>query len=1016
MTFSKLWIQRPVLTCVFSLILIILGLIHFNKLPIRHLPNINKPIVHIDTEYPGASPELVEKEITTPLENTLSGIAGIDTLRSTSFLGKSRINIDFQLGVDINELISEIRNKMSAVQKQLPLDSHPPIVSKNDADANPVAIIGFFDNAKTPLEITDFVARYIKPILQEVQGVGEVIYHGQRDWAVKIALDPIRMAAHKISVADIKNALLQQNIDIPSGQIKSTNRFFTVVARARLEKAQHFADLIVAHPNNQLIRLNEIATIHVESENEDNLFRINGKSAVGLAVLAQSTANPIEVAAALRKTLTSLRANLPNGFECQFIFDSTRFIRQSIHEVYKTFTEGALVVALVIFLALGSLRAAIIPIITIPICLISAFWPMAWFGFEINNISLLALVLAIGLVVDDAIVVLENCHRHLQNGLGPMQAALKGSNEINFALVAMTITLAAVYAPMGFINGFTGKLFLQFGVTLAISVLISGIVALTLSPMMCSRLLKKLDNKQTFWVDKQFLKFGNRYARILLVLLKHPKRIVTLILFTGLIGLYCYQHMGAELAPTEDQSYILGPVASPTNASTVYTDHYSRKLEAIYAAIPEKDSYLISVKPASAFTLLQLVPWDKRSRTQKEISNDLSEKMQAIVGVNAFPVSPNPLGRHSGNSQFNLALLGNTSYFRLNEIGNEIIKQLASNPDLRHIRNNLALDNDQVEVEIDRHLAADLDVNIADIAEVLATMLGGANPVNFNYEGQSYKVILQLQQAERRDIEVLNKLYVLNGHNQVIPLSSLIHVKHGIGPDNFPHLNRLRSAMITAELSPGAHLNEVISQTEKLLQRNLPEDVQYRFMGLIKDYLESSGSSLYAFLLALVFIYLVLAAQFESFIDPLIILLSVPFSLVGALIALYLSGHNLTIYTNIGMLTLVGLIAKHGILITEFANQQIQLTGNRLTAVIQSAQIRLRPILMTTLAMVLGALPLALATGAGSESRQQLGIVIIAGMTIGTLFSLFVVPLAYLFIPRRRFMESDEVEQIAVQL
>ncbi len=993
---------------VFTLILIIVGLIHFDKLPLRHLPNIDRPTIHIATDYDGASPELVEKEITIPLENAISGISGIDMLSSTSLLGKSRINIDFQLGVDINEAVSDIRNKLSALQSKLPKDSHSPTVSKNDADANPVAVIGFSDKSRNPLEITDYVNRNIKPILQEIKGVGEVSFHGGRDYAIKIALDPVRMAAHKVTVAEVKAALMQQNIDVPSGQIKSENRYYTVVTHARLQNAKHFSDLIISQRHQHPIRLAEIARVRVASENEDNLLRINGKSAVGLAILAQSTANPVEVAAAVKKVISSLRQQLPAGFSIQIVFDSTGFIKQSIHEVYKSFIQAILFVGLVVFLFLGNFRAAMIPIITIPICLIAAFWPMHWLGFELNTLTLLALVLAIGLVVDDAIVILENCHRHMQSGLAAKQASILGSNELVFAILAMTITLAAVYAPMGFVAGFTGKLFLQFGTTLALAVVFSGLIALTLSPMMCSKLLKVEEGRYNRWLNLHFEKLAGRYQKSLNFALNHPRALIATLLLLCFLGFICYLRLGAELAPAEDQSYIIGPISSPTNSSTHYTDQYSRELEAIYETIPEKAAYLTSVKPSSAFTLLKLAPWGERNRSQKEISNALSEKMQKITGVSVFPVNPNPLGHRGGaNSQISVSLLSNSSYLKLNDISSEIVKILAEDPRLRHVKNNLALDSEQIDINIDRQLAADLDVNVADVAELLSTMLGGSNPVNFNYDGQSYKVILQLQQSDRRDVAVLSKLYVQSGRGRMIPLSTLIKIENTIGQDSLPHLNRLRAANISAELMPGAHLNDVITAVKQLLKEKLPDDTQYRFIGSVKDYIESADSSFYAFLLALLFIYLVLAAQFESFIDPLIVLFSVPLCLVGAVVALYVFGENLSIYTNIGMVTLIGLITKHGIMITEFANTQLKLGKTKREAIIESARIRFRPILMTTLAMVLGALPLALASGAGAESRRQLGLVISFGMTIGTLFSLFVVPFAYLLISRRVSLNSE---------
>lgn len=1013
MTFPERCIKRPVFTIVLTLLLVITGLLHFKQLPVRHLPNIDKPVVTIMTVFDGASPDLIEKEITIPIENVLTSVPGVDLIRSTSLLSKSRVYVEFQLGVDINEAVNEIRNKMSALQPRLPLGSEAPTVSKNDDDANPVVVIAFHDPNKNALELTDYITRNIKPQLQEIQGVGEVIYHGARDYAVKIALDPVKMAARGITVADIKRTLTQQNIDVPSGQIKSKNRYYTVVTHARIQNVKHFAELVIAKRNNQLIRLGEVAIIKVGSEHEDSLLRVNGKPAVGLAILAQSTANPVEVAQAVNQELKRLRPTLPVGFQAEVVFDSTHFIQESIHQVYKTFIEAALFVGFVVFLFLGSLRAALIPIITIPICLICTFWPMYWLGFELNSLTLLAMVLAIGLVVDDAIVILENCHRHMETGLSAMQATIKGSNEIMFAVIAMTLTLSAVYAPMGFVTGFTGKLFLQFGFTLALTVIYSGIIALTLSPMMCSRLMKKGHSPYQNWLDRQFARLGHAYRCNLKNTLQKPTLLVMSLVALAGAGTLSYQKLGAEIAPVEDQAYIIGPVSSPTNSSTAYTDYYTRELEAIYESIPEKVAYMVSIKPAAAFTLLKLAPWNKRSRSQKEISQDLSDKMQKIPGINVFPVSPNPLGHRSGgNSQFSLALVSNTSYFRLNEVGAGLVKRLSKDPLLRHVKNNLALDSEQVDITINRQLAADLEVNLADIAELLSTMLGGNNPVNFNYDGQAYKVILQLQQAQRSDIAILNKLYVQSGRGRMIPLTTLVEINNSIGPDSLPHLNRQRSATITAELAPNAHISIVVSRVEHLLHDYLPDDIQYHFTGAIKDYLESSGSSLSAFLLALLFIYLVLAAQFESFTDPLIVLLSVPLSLAGAALILFLCGESLSIYTNIGMITLIGLITKHGIMITEFANQRLQQGQDKLTAVLTSAEARLRPILMTTMAMLLGALPLALAFGAGAESRRQLGIVILGGMSVGTFFSLYVVPFAYCLLSRRKPVETADTVKV----
>lgn len=1016
MRLSQFFVQRPVFTIVFTFLLMIAGLLSFSGLALRHLPDINKAVVNISTEYEGASPELVEKEISIPIENALSGIPGIDSINSTSKLGKSYITVDFQLGTDVNEAVNDIRNKMSAIQRKLPLGSDAPSVRKNDANANPVMVLGFEDKQRSALDITDYVNRFIKPVIQEINGVGEVSYYGAREYAVKIAIDPVKMAARKITVSDIKKALTQQNIDIPSGQIQSKNRYYTVVTQARIDKAKHFADLVITRKNNHLIRLSEVAQVNIGNENEENLLRINGKPAIGLAVLAQSTANPVDVAQRIYETLKQLHSSFPKSFKASVVFDSTLYIKQSIYQVFKTFLEAVLFVALVVFLFLGDLRSALIPIVTIPICLVATFWPMQLLGFDLNTLTLLAMVLAIGLVVDDAIVVLENCHRHMQQGKSAIKAAIEGSQEITFAIIAMTITLAAVYAPMGFVDGFTGKLFLQFGVSLSLAVLISGLVALTLSPMMCAKLLKSHKNRYTSWLDNFFNRLAHWYQISLQYVLKQKLFFSLLILVCLLTGVYCYQHIKAELAPLEDQSYIIAPISSPTNSSTAYTDKYARELESIYDAVAEKQTYLMSVRPSGAFSLLKLVPWEKRQRSQQQISQDLNKKMEQLTGVSVFPVTPHPLGRNSNNSRFSFALLGHTSYKRLNLISNDVIKALNHIPELRQIKNNLVLDSEQINIDINRQLAADLQVNLADVAELLSTTLGGSNPVNFNYDGQAYKVIVQLDQSLRQDVSILNSLYVQSERKEMIPLSALIQMNTSIGPDALPHLNRMRTATITAELTENAHMDKVIAKVEHVLQQQLPSDIQYRFTDGVKDYLESSGHSLYAFALALLFIYLVLAAQFESFIDPFIVLTTVPLCLIGALFTLWLFNGSLNIYTNIGMVTLIGLISKHGIMITEFANQLKQQGKDKLSATVESATIRLRPILMTTSAMILGAIPLILATGAGSESREQLGFVIIGGLVVGTFFSLYLVPMMYLLFSRRkRQTESTEAQIIQNQ-
>ncbi|WP_367606304.1 efflux RND transporter permease subunit [Legionella sp. W05-934-2] len=1000
MGFSEFFIKRPIFTCVLMVLICAIGLISLKQLPLRHLPNITTPTVSIYTNYPGADPQLVEKEITIPIENSLSTIAGVKSVRSNSYLGKSWVNVDFQLGVNLVDAVNDIRNNVAELASHLPMGTKAPSVYKKDEDVNPVAIIGFNAPHLDALQITDYVKRYTKPELEEIPGVGEVDFFGSKEYAVRIALDPIKMAARGVSVAQVKKAFIDQNIDIPSGQIKSTNRYYTVITSAKVKQAQSFDHLVIAQSNGIAVHLSDIGKVSVAEDNNERLLRINGKDAIGLAILPQSTANPLELAKRVKNEIHHINQTLNNGMQATIVFDSTSYIKASIKEVLKTFVEATLFVAVVVFLFLGNLRAAIIPIITIPICLIAVLAPMSWMGYDLNTLTMLAMVLAIGLVVDDAIVVLENCHRHIHNGQSSLKAALIGSKEITFAVIAMTLTLAAVYAPMGFVEGFTGRLFQQFGITLALTVFISGIVALTLSPMMCAYLLTTKSTRLSSKVNDLFMRLGQMYQKSLKWVFSHLKLFSLICLSLMTLGILCFNQIGAEIAPEEDQSYIIAPVSSPTNASLSYTDYYVRQIEKIYNQVDEQTTFLTSVRPESAFTLLKLTPWENRSRSQQEISQWLSKKFNQLTGVSVFARSPQPLGQSSSQQSFSFALTGNTSYERLHKIAKGITQTMEKNPIFSHVRNQLTIDSEQLELQINRKLANDLQVNLSDIAELLSTMLGGANPVEFNFAGQSYPVIMQLDQPNQHDIGIINQLFVQSARGKMIPLSNLITVSTNTAPNNLPHLNRQRSANISAEIAPGYDMHDAIVAIDNLCKQLLPDDVHYQFTGSSQDFIESNGQAIFAFVLALFFIYLVLAAQFESLIDPLIILLSVPLCLCGAIFALFLTGTSLSIYSQIGMITLIGLIAKHGIMITEFANAHLHESQDVLAAITESATIRLRPILMTTLAMALGALPLLFAHGAGAESRGQLGLVIFTGLCFGTICCIYVVPVAYYLIRR----------------
>lgn len=1021
MNIPSLCIRRPVFTIVISLMMIILGVMAFHDLPVRYLPDIDKPVISISTAYPGASPQLIEQEVTTPIENELAGISGVDNMHSTSSLGMSQVKIRFNLGVNISEQLDDIRNKLASIRKHMPSDVEPPVIRKVDGGGNPAVIFAFTDKNKSAIAISDYVNRYVFNQLEEVDGVGEVFFFGGHSYAIRIGLQPDKMAARSVTIADIKNAMAQQNLNVPSGQIKSRNRYYTVITNARFKDAQQFKKLIIKVQNGYAIHLSDVATVVVGPEDVESALRVDGQPAVGLGVIPQSTANPVTVAKKAIATINHLRSTLPNGMQAKVVYNKANFIKQSINEVYRTLIEAIIFVVLVVFLFLGNMRSALIPIVTVPICLLAVFWPMSLLGYSINTLTLLALVLAIGLVVDDAIVMLENIYRHIQKGMTPIQAAFKGSREIVFAIIAMTVTLAAVFAPLGFTGGLTGKLFLQFGITLSAAVIISGFVALTLSPMMCGRFLQnKQEGKFSAWLDRLFAKLTASYKNGLRwVFNKRIYVVLLLILFSG-GGYYLYHTLPSELAPTEDQGAIIGVVSSPNNSSFSYTNAYTKQIEKLYDAIPEKQAYLMAAgfpDPSSAFSILILKPWQQRERSQKQISAELGKKMRAIPGIDAFPVSPAPLGRrHSNNHGLSIRMMTTGSYASLNTVMNNMVTQLEQYPGLSNVSNNLQLNSAQFRVDINRNLAADMHVNVGDIANTIATMLGGSNPGNFEYDGQSYKIILQLPRSQRGDVAALKQLYVANREGKMVPLANLISISNDIGPSELPHFNRMRSAELSAEITPGYNMGEAIKFIQQQFKQ-LPENVKYQFSGGAKDYTQTLGRTAMAFMLALLFIYLVMAAQFESFVDPLIILFAVPLSLVGALLSLKLSGGTINIYSNIGMVTLIGLISKHGILITEFANQLRKQGYELREAVIEAAALRLRPILMTTAAMVLGALPLALASGAGAASRQQIGWVIVGGMLIGTFFSLVVVPVAYSYLARKQLKATivDETHNVATQ-
>jgi multidrug efflux pump len=1009
MSFTEFFIRRPAFTIVVSLVLLIIGILSYSALPLRWITNITIPVVAVLTNYDGASASLVESQITTPIEASLSGVNGVDMMFSRSAQSNSQVVLLFKLGQNINSVIEDVRSNLQSITGTFPTAVKAPIIVKDDRNSSPIMFLSFADSKRSNQELSDYVKQFILPRLQTLDGVGSIETNGDRQPAMRIWLDPLKMAAANIAVTDVATVLNDQNAQVPSGQIRGPDRFYNVVTDETLKTPAEFNDLIIRDNLNQVIRIKDIGQAIVDAENIDSAFRTNGQPAIALGIVPQSTANPLKVAELVATEFQKITKALPASMQAKIVFNQADFIKASIQHVYSSLLEAVILVLIVIFIFLGSWRAAIIPIATIPICLVATFGAMLLFKVSINTITLMAFVLAIGLVVDDAIVVLENITRHIEQGSTPFAAAIMGSKEITFPIIAMTITLAAVYAPIAFTSGMLGAVFWDFAITLASAVIFSGVVALTLSPMMSARFLQPAQTNNTYhhWLQNKFLILQNNYQRLLNYFFKRRALVMLTLFLIGLAGLALFYLLPGELAPMEDMNEIDVYISAPRNASFDYTNRYEKQLAAIYHQIPEIKTVISHVgggSPSQAYEELMLLPKEQRKRSAETISQDIQARVKNISGVN-IGVSPasSPLGGYSSDHNgagISMVIMSSADYRSLHATVLQMIQAIAKHPEFSNINSSLKWDGEQFEVNINREKAADMKISMQDITRTISILLAGQNTGNYEYEGNLYNIIMQMNRASLADPNIVSRLYVRNDKNLMLPLSDLVTVHETTSPESLPHLNRLRADSISMSLSPNVKMGAAIKTLKEIAKDVLPENAKYLFQGAAGSFLNLNGKMALTFCLALIFIYLVLVAQFESFIDPLIVLLTVPFALIGGLLALKLAGSSLNIYSEIALVTLIGLIAKHGILIIEFANHQRELGKTLIEAVTNAATLRLRPILMTTAAMALGALPLALATGPGAETRQQIGWVIVGGILLGTFFSLIVVPVAYTYLAK----------------
>lgn len=997
-------IKRPAFTIVLSLLLIALGLICYQKLPLRYLPKITVPVISINTDYPGASSHLVEMQVTHILEDAMSGLSGLNLMTSSSQNANSQIILTFKIGTNIDNAAQDVRADVAKVAAELPDDAKPPVVSKIDPNAQPILFLAYFNPTESIGALTNYVKQFIVPQFDASSGVAKADIWSSDSDSLRIDLNPDKMAARGITVNDVKQVLEGENVNVPAGEIKGNQLSYAVTANLDLHRPKAFSDLIVKDEHNHIVRLKDIATVvvrasHRTSDTNVHYFSVNGKPGVAIGLIPETGGNDLTMTDNALLLAHHIATHLPAGMKQVVEYNQSDFTKSALHSVFEAIFEAFILVLLVVLLFLGNIRAAFIPVVTIPICLIGSFFVMYFLGYTINSVTLMALVLAIGLVVDDAIIMLENIVRFIEKGDSAQTAAFKGSKQIAFPVIAMTIVLAGVYLPVGFAGGVSGIFFKEFAYTLLGAILISGFVALTLSPMMCAKVLTvSSDSLYTQKLESFFHYFQCRYQNFLTHIFNKIKWIALGIFLLLVIGIGLFYILPSELAPSMNMPMINLWVKTADQNSFAQTESFIPQFETILNQTPGVEDYLMqNWERGDFYASVVLKPTEVKHSHQ--IAAQLQKQLGNIPGtLVTVSVAPPPLTWFVPTSQpgfIEMHVLTSDSYFQLHQMMQRLLNHVSESGQFINPAVALKWDTRQINLHINRDLVSDLHIPMNSVTSTLQVMLGGIEIGKYNFGNQSFDVIMGLSNKNLKTMDVLNQLYVRNSKQQLIPLQNVIHITKQNLPGELNHYNRLRSDAISAKLAPGVSMNEAINTLKYVAKQILPSNTTIAFSGSAEQYLESSHTMACLFFLAIVFVYLILVAQFESFIDPIIILTCVPFALIGGLFALWLTGNSLNLYSDIGLVTLIGLIAKQGILITEFANKKMLAGCDILNAITESAALRLRPILMTTSSMVLGALPLALAAGPASENLQQIGWVIIGGLLWGTLISLVVIPAIY---------------------
>jgi multidrug efflux pump len=1024
MILSDISIKRPVFATVISLLILVFGLAALRGLPVREYPDIDPPVVSISTDYIGAAAEVVDTQITQVIEGAISGIEGIRSIESSTEQGESRTSIEFNTSRNVDIAANDVRDAVARVANDLPEEADASVVRKADSDARPMMWLSLRSDVWDSAELSDFAERVLVDRLSVLDGVADVRIGGERRYAIRIWLDRERLAARDITVSEVEQALRSNNVELPAGSVESATRDFTVRAKGRLSGVDEFRNLVVRRDGNDLLRLGDVANVQMGVESDTSRLRFNGQTAVGLGIIRQSKSNTVAVSDLVRAELDEIRESLPPEVNIAESYDESIFIRASIREVGFTLAISVSLVILVIFVFLRSWRATLIPAVTIPVVVIGAFIGLGALGFSINVLTLLAVILAIGLVVDDAIVMLENIQRRIDDGEPPLLAAYRGARQVAFAVIATTLTLIAVFVPISFMGGNVGRLFAEFGFTLAAAVVVSSIVALTLAPMLCSKWLRhspETEEGHRLWAFSERMLNGltRGYERMLRFSLRQPGLLIGL----GLIGLaltaVVFPKLPQELAPTEDRGIIIMPTSAPRGSTVEYTDHHVRKAEEQLIPYIEDGvaNRLLSIvgwrnEADNAFMIMGLEPWDQRDVKQQTITNEIRGKLADIPGIRSVAVNPPGLGQR-GFSQPIEFVIGGPDYESVQAWSEEIVERAKENPKLLDLETDFELTRPELNVTIDRERAADLDITVQDVGLTLQTMLASRQVTTYLDRGREYDVIVQAADRDRASPSDLGQIFLRPRQGgELIPLEALVSVEEiGANPD-LRRIDRLPAVVISGSLEDGYDLASALNYLNNLAVDHLPPEARVSYKGLSREFQDSSNAIYVTFALAFVIVFLVLAAQFESWIHPMIIMLSVPLAITGALFALLFSGISLNIYSQIGIIMLLGLMAKNGILIVEFANQLRDRGYEVADAILEGAILRFRPVLMTTISTVFGAIPLVLASGAGAESRASIGIVILGGLIFATTLTLFIIPVLYNLLAR--FAKSSNA--VAIEL